>query len=447
MERKVLVKEKNIQNDNDILYNIVKIIYDDFIDNIIENSIRKLESKDDDNHKYEIYEFTITHSIFSIDAQLDYTIEHIVEYLGNNHFEDYIDIRKLYNLITDKSFYKVNAITRYTNNGDIYIYGLLDGDFTKRYGKCNKAFLKQYYSRLVADAIINSCMKDHKAKEYKTTELIDIIDDRFLNRITRASCTKKTKAHCDIYFEIRRDFQYAYAPNYTGYRYATTVYDAIQDTIAGINNIIDSHDHYYPYSEEYKKYISKHLFENVGYVDKLDYKLDFAGTYKIYDNIDNNVMNVLNYRELIRMDLDKKLRKFYDDKLYEENNTTTEEEKEEAATMEKEIAKVDILGTEYTITKKKFDDDSSTDGYIDWTDKTITIYDYDNYQFGDEVTLHDKKELMNQALRHEIIHAFLYESGLGDNWEHKAIGQEETVVDWIAYQFNKIKAVYDELGI
>ena len=41
-------------------------------------------------------------------------------------------------------------------------------------------------------------------------------------------------------------------------------------------------------------------------------------------------------------------------------------------------------------------------------------------------------------LRHEIVHAFMFESGLAENWEHKNIGQEETVVDWFAIQGLKI---------
>ena len=47
---------------------------------------------------------------------------------------------------------------------------------------------------------------------------------------------------------------------------------------------------------------------------------------------------------------------------------------------------------------------------------------------------------MKKTLRHEIVHAFMFESGLGYNWEHGSIGQEETVVDWIAIQLPKIYA-------
>lgn len=50
-------------------------------------------------------------------------------------------------------------------------------------------------------------------------------------------------------------------------------------------------------------------------------------------------------------------------------------------------------------------------------------------------------------MRHEIIHAFLYESGLAENFEHaNEFGQDETMVDWIAMQFPKILEVYKEAG-
>lgn len=36
------------------------------------------------------------------------------------------------------------------------------------------------------------------------------------------------------------------------------------------------------------------------------------------------------------------------------------------------------------------------------------------------------------------------ESGLSNNFEHKSIGIEETMVDWIAIQFPKMKKVFEE---
>ena len=58
------------------------------------------------------------------------------------------------------------------------------------------------------------------------------------------------------------------------------------------------------------------------------------------------------------------------------------------------------------------------------------------------------KAYQNSVLRHEIIHAFLYESGLDTctsctgNW---ALNEE--MVDWLAIQTPKIFKVFKELNI
>lgn len=105
------------------------------------------------------------------------------------------------------------------------------------------------------------------------------------------------------------------------------------------------------------------------------------------------------------------------------------------------MRKVSILGTEYSIIEEKLGSDA-VDGYCDYTSKEIHIRS-DNYN-----ELGDFKRLQKKQLRHEIIHAFLSESGLQSNFEHtQQFGHEETMVDWIAIQFPKILKVFDDLGI
>ena len=102
--------------------------------------------------------------------------------------------------------------------------------------------------------------------------------------------------------------------------------------------------------------------------------------------------------------------------------------------------KADILGTTYKIKRKNFKD-ADVDGWFDGTSKTIVIRK-DNYN-----NVGNFEYLMKKQLRHEIIHAFLYESGLDCNFEHlQQFGHEETTVDWIAIQFPKIYEVYKEAG-
>lgn len=103
--------------------------------------------------------------------------------------------------------------------------------------------------------------------------------------------------------------------------------------------------------------------------------------------------------------------------------------------------KVDILGTTYKIKRKNLND-ADADGWCDNTSKTIVIRK-DNYN-----NVGNFEYLMKKQLRHEIIHAFLSESGLQSNFEHcTKFGHDETMVDWIAIQFPKIYKTYEELNI
>lgn len=78
---------------------------------------------------------------------------------------------------------------------------------------------------------------------------------------------------------------------------------------------------------------------------------------------------------------------------------------------------VKILGTEYTITVKKYDEDEaferlSIDGYCDGQIKSIVICDMSTYKGWE----HEPKETIEisqkQTLRHEIVHAFLMRAAL-----------------------------------
>ena len=58
--------------------------------------------------------------------------------------------------------------------------------------------------------------------------------------------------------------------------------------------------------------------------------------------------------------------------------------------------------------------------------------------------------IQKEILRHELIHAFLYESGL--NFSSHTIEDcgwacDEELVDWIAIQFPKIYKIYKKLNI
>lgn len=103
--------------------------------------------------------------------------------------------------------------------------------------------------------------------------------------------------------------------------------------------------------------------------------------------------------------------------------------------------KINILGTECSIEFKELKDDG-IDGYCDYSSKHIVI------RSDNENKIENFEWLQKKQLRHEIIHAFMAESGLQANWQHlEQFGHEETVVDWFAIQSPKIFAVFMELGL
>ena len=100
---------------------------------------------------------------------------------------------------------------------------------------------------------------------------------------------------------------------------------------------------------------------------------------------------------------------------------------------------VNILGTDYRIVEKPLED---CDGYCDSTTKEIAVTTKkDNHDMG------DFENYRKKTFRHEVIHAYHYESGLAENFENKQCGFSETLVDWFAYQSPKIFKTFEELGI
>lgn len=111
---------------------------------------------------------------------------------------------------------------------------------------------------------------------------------------------------------------------------------------------------------------------------------------------------------------------------------------------------VDILGAIYTITygnKEEYPALETCDGYTDTSCGLIVIDD-----MGDSINDVNRKQnikaYQHQVARHEVLHAFLYESGLSDNtFFDGAWATNEEMIDWFAIQFVKIKNVYEKLGI
>lgn len=114
---------------------------------------------------------------------------------------------------------------------------------------------------------------------------------------------------------------------------------------------------------------------------------------------------------------------------------------------------VNILGTEYTIMVKKYDEDEvfarcSIDGYCDSWIKQIVVCDMATYNGWENELPETAEAAQKEALRHEIVHAFFDESGLGDSSStfDGAWAKNEEMVDWFAFQGPKIYKTWAEAG-
>lgn len=104
---------------------------------------------------------------------------------------------------------------------------------------------------------------------------------------------------------------------------------------------------------------------------------------------------------------------------------------------------INVLGSEWEIIfRSKCDDPKlkDNDGYCDWTTREIVV---DQYSTPDVMDCADIPRSIRNTIRHEIIHAFAYESGLAQCSEW---AQNEEMVDWIARQFPKLLKAFQDAG-
>ena len=109
--------------------------------------------------------------------------------------------------------------------------------------------------------------------------------------------------------------------------------------------------------------------------------------------------------------------------------------------MKQMMTKVNVLGTEYEISINGNDPKfkNGIDGYCDETTKKIVI----DEMIPDKMSVGDLKDFQNKVIRHELIHACLFESGLAEcsNW-----ATNEEMVDFFAKQFLKMQKAFKGCG-
>ena len=101
---------------------------------------------------------------------------------------------------------------------------------------------------------------------------------------------------------------------------------------------------------------------------------------------------------------------------------------------------INVLGSEWTIVERSEAEDKNlenADGYCDWTTRTIVI---EREITG---TLGDMESYIRKVKRHEIVHAFLEESGLAEcAYSPEAWAHNEEMVDWFARMGPRIYAAW-----
>lgn len=107
--------------------------------------------------------------------------------------------------------------------------------------------------------------------------------------------------------------------------------------------------------------------------------------------------------------------------------------------------KVNVLGTEWTINTLSQKEEPrlvGRDGFTDNSVKEIFIEEIESYK--DDPSCPKRLDIyQKKVIRHEIIHAFLLESGLSvcSDW-----AENEEMVDYFAAQMPKMVKAFEEAG-
>ena len=103
---------------------------------------------------------------------------------------------------------------------------------------------------------------------------------------------------------------------------------------------------------------------------------------------------------------------------------------------------INILGSTWNIERLTLSEEPrfyNCSGFTDWTSKLIAI------RKDNETDLGCPDMFEKKIIRHEIVHAFLYESGLDEaSADSESWATNEEMVDWIARQGPKIYKAWQE---
>ena len=111
---------------------------------------------------------------------------------------------------------------------------------------------------------------------------------------------------------------------------------------------------------------------------------------------------------------------------------------------------LNILGTDYKVLVKGYKEDKAFKrrnifGYCDGYTKEIVVCNPDTFPGMKNDVFESNDAFFRCSLRHEIVHAFMFESGLAQNSDgSSAWAMNEEMIDWIARQGPKLYAAWKE---
>lgn len=111
---------------------------------------------------------------------------------------------------------------------------------------------------------------------------------------------------------------------------------------------------------------------------------------------------------------------------------------------------LNVLGTDYKLIVKGYKEEKAFKrrnmfGYCDGYAKEIVVCDPSTYPGMKNDGFETNDAFFRCILRHEIVHAFMFESGLAQNSDSSnAWAMNEEMVDWIARQGIKLNAAWAE---
>ena len=116
------------------------------------------------------------------------------------------------------------------------------------------------------------------------------------------------------------------------------------------------------------------------------------------------------------------------------------------------MKRVKILGSTYKVyTNVPYTKDPSLEGrfgYTSFPSRKIVVADIRTVPGWEDVNDYEAESTFAHTMRHEVIHAYLLESGLNassspvDCW-----ARNEEMVDWFAIQLPKMINTFNELGV